>query len=84
MYESEWASVVHAMLIDKPANITYQEIADRAGLDIGFIKTFAAGSIKNPTITRVEKLYNTLKEIKAEQIAALNSGAWGQNINVSE
>lgn len=82
MYESNWANVVHAMLINKPLHITYKDIAARAELGVGFIETFAAGTSPNPTITRVEKLYNALKEIKAEEIERAKT--WGESINVTE
>lgn len=82
MYQSEWANTVLKMLKNKPHNITYEEIASRSGLTIGFIETFASGSVKAPTITRVELLYKTLKDIKAEHVKQVQS--WGNEINVTE
>lgn len=70
------------MLKEKPVNVTYQEIATRSGLTVGFIESFASGAVKSPTITRVESLYNTLQEIKAETIS--NAKQWGDTINVTE
>ena len=82
MYESNWANTVHKMLLNKPSDVSYKDIAARSGLGIGFIETFAAGTTPNPTITRVEKLYIALKEIKAEQVAKITS--WGADVNVTE
>ncbi|HCH8285005.1 TPA: hypothetical protein NNP44_004560 [Salmonella enterica] len=82
MYESSWANTVHTMLLNKPSDVSYKDIAARSGLGIGFIETFAAGKTPNPTITRVEKLYNTLKDIKAERIE--QAKVWGADLNVTE
>ncbi|CUS06494.1 putative DNA-binding protein [Acinetobacter phage Loki] len=82
MYDSIWANTVLEMLKEKPTYVSYEEIAERSGVGIGFINTFATGKVKSPSITRVEKLYNTLKEIKAEHIA--KAQAWGVEINVTK
>ena len=48
------------LLADRPRNMTYSDIALATKLPEPWIKTFAAGQIKDPSVSRVEILYTYL------------------------
>lgn len=48
------------LLASRPRNTTYKDVAEATGLPEPWLKKFAANEIKDPSVNRVETLYNYL------------------------
>lgn len=60
MEEPKLRAKVLELLGNRPRNMTYKDIADATDLPEPWLKTFAAGRIADPSVNRVETLYNFL------------------------
>jgi hypothetical protein len=53
------------LLATRPANIDYKTIAEDTGITVGWIKAFAVGQSKHPSVVWVETLNVYLKKLKS-------------------
>lgn len=60
MDEPKLRDKVLDMLANRPRNVTLKDIAKGADVPEPWLKTFAAGRIPDPSVNRVEVLYNYL------------------------
>lgn len=54
------------LLKNRPHCLTYAEIAEKSGVPEEWIKSFGQGRTRNPSVIRVEKLYNALSSAPLE------------------
>lgn len=54
--------VTLALLLERPRTQTYADIAKISGVPEAWIKAFGQGRMKNPSVVRVEALYNALSD----------------------
>jgi len=47
-------------MIRSRQNLTYMQIANESGLSYHWVQKFACGAIKNPTLSRIQKLHDYL------------------------
>lgn len=48
------------LLRERPRSMTYKKIAEDTDIPEGWLKVFAGGNIDDPSVNRVETLYNYL------------------------
>lgn len=48
------------LVTNRPRDLTYEVIAEATGLDADWINAFRNGRIKDPGVSKVEKLYTFL------------------------
>lgn len=61
-----------ALLKQRPRTMTYTAIADATGLDVGWIKAFAAGRHKDGMCDRIQTLWEYLTGTKLDLSAPLS------------
>jgi transcriptional regulator with XRE-family HTH domain len=49
------------LLIDRPRNITYLDIATETGLTVSWLRLFARNKIDDPGLSKIERLVKYLK-----------------------
>ena len=54
------------LLKNRPVWLTYAELSDKTGIPEAWIKSFGQGRMTDPSVVRVEKLYNVLAEAPLE------------------
>jgi hypothetical protein len=50
------------LLEDRPRHLTYERLEEISGVPAAWIKAFGQGRMKDPSVIRVEKLYNALAD----------------------
>jgi len=60
MEEPKLRGKVLDLLSKRPRSMTYRDIAEATELPEPWLKTFAAGKISDPSVNRIETLYNYL------------------------
>lgn len=56
----ELLTKVLTMLSDRPRDVSYKDISDKLNLPEPWIKAVATGQIKDPSVNRIEMLYEYL------------------------
>jgi transcriptional regulator with XRE-family HTH domain len=51
------------LLIDRPRNITYLDIANETGITVSWLRLFARNKIDEPGLSKIERLTNYLKAV---------------------
>jgi transcriptional regulator with XRE-family HTH domain len=51
------------LLIDRPRNITYLDIANETGITVSWLRLFARDKIEEPGLSKIERLIKYLKAI---------------------
>jgi transcriptional regulator with XRE-family HTH domain len=54
--------VTFRLLRQLPRTVTYADLAKASGVSEAWIKSFGQGRMTNPSVVRVEKLYNALSD----------------------
>ena len=62
MSESVLFVTTFKLLEDRPRHVTYEMLESVSGVPWAWIKAFAYGRIQDPSVIRVEKLYNALAD----------------------
>ena len=62
MTESVLYHVTYRLLETRPRGWTYAMLEQATGVPEAWIKAFGQGRMENPSVVRVEKLYNALAE----------------------
>ena len=56
----ELYQAVLRLIEERPRIVTLKDIADGADVPLAWLKTFAAGNIRDPSVNRIEVLYGYL------------------------
>lgn len=60
--ESRLYSATYVLLRTRPRDVFLTDIADGTGIPLGWLKAFSQGRMSDPSVVRVEKLYNWLSD----------------------
>ncbi len=63
-------TVTHKLLVNRSRQLTYGIISADTGLGMGWLTEYARGNIPDPSVARVETLYEYLTKTKLQVIAA--------------
>lgn len=50
------------LVTNRPAHLKLKQIADDTGVPEGWLKIFAQGRIEDPSVNRIETIYNYLSD----------------------
>lgn len=62
MVESVLFHTTFRLLEERPRTVTYADLATQSGVPEAWIKAFGQGRMRDPSVVRVEKLYNALSD----------------------
>ena len=60
MSDSLLLTATTTLLKNRPHHVTYSDLEKLSGVPEAWIKAFGQGRMSNPSVVRVEKLYNAL------------------------
>jgi hypothetical protein len=62
MEESKLFTITYHLLNSRPRHVSYAQITMATGIPEAWLRKFGAGRMRDPSVVRVEKLYNALAD----------------------
>lgn len=62
MTDSVLFYTTYRLLEERPRHVTYDHLEEQSGVPAAWIKAFGQGRMNDPSVIRVEKLYNALAD----------------------